>query len=295
MGYRPNTSARAARTGKFGAIGLLMSTDGRHSVLGEIIGGIQQAMNEADLALRFCAMPDEEIDDEHIAKLTQELCVDGVLVNYTHEFPPQLMDLLEQCRIPAIWVNTRQDQDCVYADEHAIGVMGAEDLLSYGHRKIGYFTDIIDPHGHYSVIDAHAGYCDAMRQAGLTPNVLEYDDSGATCKQRLERIMAWLQETQPTAVFTRADSFDVYVRNVAAALGLDIPDDLSLLTTIQEGHGALFGPDVIYRPTSKVGHVAVEMLAEKIAIPRTVHDARPVAPYRGSRLDRSIRPYPHGS
>ncbi len=268
LGYRPNSAARATRQGRYGAIGVLMSTNGKHSVLNHIVNGLQEAANRLRLAVRFCAMPDDQIDDEHIQRLMDELCVDGVLVNYTHEFPPRLAELLETNRIPAVWVNVKRDHDCVRVDDFGAGGLAIEWLIDRGHRRIGYVTLQPRPDMHYSIVDRRDGYIRAVIDAGLKPDALEYAQHLANAP-RDAQLVQWLDRPdRPTAVYaqTIAEAEAVYV--AAARLNLTVPDDLSILTSHHEGmQGAGVQLDALQIPTIAVGRRAVDYLHERINRP----------------------------
>jgi LacI family transcriptional regulator len=292
LGYRPNAAARAARTGTFGAIGILMSTNGRHSVLSEIIHGIQQATNELKLGIRFCAMPDEEMDDLHVQRLMHELCVDGVLVNYTHEFPMQLMDLLDRHRIPAIWTNVKLDRNCVRPDDYGVGAMAIDALTKLGHRNIGYVTYQIDEHSHYSRRDRRDGYCDAMRQAGLTPIAVDYE-IGAPNAEREERLTAWLKATRPTAVFAESMVQANAVFSAARALGFCVPGDLSILAIHEQGRGETGANiDALRLPCKLVGYRAVQMAAERVANSQATFGCEAIPFFFEEPLHHSCGPCP---
>jgi DNA-binding LacI/PurR family transcriptional regulator len=291
LGYRPNSAAQSMREGRFGCIGLLMSTVGRHSVLEHMITGIKQGANATGVSLRFCVLADEELTDEMlISKLPRELAVDGLLVNYTHRFPPQLQALLEKYRIPAVWVNVRQDHDCVRADDFGSGALAVGRLAELGHRRIGYVTLEYGPRSHYSVQHRCDGYRDAMRRAGLSPNVIDYP-SGLPNAERDNRLTAWLRETRPTAVHTQSLAEANAAYAAAQKLGLAVPGDLSILTINAEGTGLLgVELDALMLPSTQVGQRGVEMLTEKIADPRVRFGSEAVAFYFGKWKGHSCGP-----
>jgi LacI family transcriptional regulator len=235
-------------------------------------------------------MPDQEIDDHHIRRLIRELCVDGVIVNYTHEFPPRLSELLEKHRIPSVWVNVKQDGSCVHPDDFGSGPLAVQWLGELGHRKIGYATFEWDEHSHYSVPDRCAGYERAMTDAGLAPNVLKYGRSLRN-DDRNEQLVAWLKGTAPTAVHTQssAEAHAVYV--AAEKLGLHVPGDLSILTILPEGGGvAGVDFDALQLPSTQVGRRAVEMLTEKIANSRAQLGREAIPFYFGEYRRHSTAP-----
>lgn len=165
MGYRPNTAARANRTGKFKAVGLLQSTIGtRSSTSDALMSGIHRSLIARDHHLVVSAMPDEKLTQEgFLPQVLGRWCVDGLLINYTDHLPDRLTELIEQQHLPALWMNARRDSHCVYPDNLGASENLTRHLLNLGHTRIAYINlsnarlENDDPH--FSVIDREAGYC----------------------------------------------------------------------------------------------------------------------------------------
>jgi len=277
----PSTSSSARATaspclggaiigsGRFGAIGLLMSTIGRRSVLHQAIEGVERGLSEADLNVRFCHVSDEDLSrEEYLRQLPSKLAVDGLLVNYTHQFPPALAYILDKYNIPSIWMNVKRDHDCVHPDDAGAGDIAVSYLAGLGHRRIGYASYSVTDGGHYSVNDRRDGYVTAMQNAGLAPQVIEWPlHSDNTSRD--QRLVAWLTgDDRPTAVFTHsyAEAVAVYVAAVQA--GLNVPRDLSVLTIMTQSEGSMGVEfDSVRVPSNDVGKRAVELLEKKIRRP----------------------------
>jgi LacI family transcriptional regulator len=269
LGYRLNPSARAIGQGRFGAIGVLMSTVSQRSVLGQAIDGIQQGVSNANLAVRFCHVTDEDLTDEdYLRQLPTQLAVDGLLVNYTHQFPPALTAILDRYRIPSIWMNVKQDHDCVHADDAGAGPIAVKYLRSLGHRRIGYGTYAVREDSHYSVPGRLDGYMAAMQEAGLKTDVFALP-RGAGSEPLMERLSAWLKrDDRPTAVFAASLSEAVALHAAAMRVGFEVPRDLSILAIASQAEGAIgVELDAIRLPSNDVGCRAVELLRRKIRHP----------------------------
>jgi LacI family transcriptional regulator len=295
MGYRPNHAASAMNAGRYGAIGMLLSVSSKHSVLEQMIGGIEEGVGSARLALKFCNLPDEELSDEdHLRRLSTELAVDGLLVNYTHEFPPLMGEIIDRYAIPSIWLNVKRDHDCIHPDDFGAGALAIDAFTQLGHRSIGYVTYEITEHSHYSVGDRLDGYLAACSEAGLTPDVVDYPGE-CTNDARDERLTAWLNRSdRPTAVFCESEAEANCLCIAAARLGLSVPRDLSILCIQAEGAGSSGASiDNVRLSNNQVGRQAVELLQRKIkhpdkqlpprAVPCTVDYSamRSVAPLTG--------------
>ncbi len=281
LGYRLNPAARAVGRGRFGAIGVLMSTVGRRSVLSQSIDGIQQGVSVANLAVRFCHVSDDDLSSEaYLRQLPGQLAVDGLLVNYTYRFPGALGDILDKFRIPSVWMNVKQDHDCVHPDDAGAGAIAVEYLAGLGHQRIGYATRCFDELSHYSVQDRHDGYVTAMLDARLTPNGVIWPIEAST-RETFERLAAWLNgPDRPTAVFTHSNSEAIVIYAVAMGLGLRVPGDLSLMTIVPQSEGTMgVDMDTVRLPSNDVGRRAVELLRQKVRQPqrRLPTEAMPMA------------------
>jgi LacI family transcriptional regulator len=281
MGYLPNGSARATRRGRSNAVALLLSTiQGRSYLPSELFNEIHDTLDANGMRLVVSKLSDEQLTDRQmLPSILREWSCDGLLINYTDHIPQRMIDLLGGYSIPSIWVNSRQAADCVYYDDFGGGMAITRHLLEQGHRRIVYLDFVVHPgvdQTHYSRIDRHAGYVQAMQLAGLQAHSLE-KFTGVSVAQRLEATIALLKSPdRPTAVI----SYDAGERLLYAAslAGLRVPQDLSIATYINKPalHGtAPVGELYIGRsltairvPAEKAGNQAVEMILKKIKQPK---------------------------
>jgi len=272
LGYRPNTSARATRNGRYGNITLLSSVRPEHSQLPmNMLGRIEEAVAERDLKLSFARLPDQKLTDpNYMFKLLSQWAADGLLINYTHGFPKQMLGLIREYRIPAIWMNCRMDHDCVYPDDIAAGRIATEHLIGAGYRQIA-FVDYAEgwkelPTAHYSIRDRQQGYEQTMEEAGLEPRVIrgEWHVSSA---HRLEAAMSWMKRPdRPEAMVVYAGVQGIEL--AAAMLGIH-PGDVPIIAfgskQIVSGAGSR---DTVVIPQDVMGQVAVDALMQKIENPK---------------------------
>ncbi len=268
MGYRPHVAAKAMRTGRYGNVALLMSTVGLRSLLpGSLMDGINEALSAQQLHLTVAKLPDDEMLREgQIPRILQEWFADGLLINYNAQIPSGLAEMVEQSRLPSVWINSRQAQNCVYPDDVDAARQATEHLLSLGHQKIAYV--MYGGWGHYSTTDRQAGYEAAMRKAGLTPRTIHVGDSEVP--QRKEFTLAWLSAAdRPTAVVAYSPQAAWWVHKVAQTdLRLSLPQDLSIVSfddsLIQHVDAVI---DTMVLPEADMGHKAVELLMDRIEVP----------------------------
>jgi LacI family transcriptional regulator len=288
LGYRPNAAARAARTGQFNAVTLLLSSNNRRSKLPEhMLEGIHDALEEQDLSLNLVRLPDEQlIDDGIVPRLLRERSSDGLLIDYIYDIPPRMIELIERHDVPAVWYNVDRDTNAVCPDDLQAGRLATELLLQAGHRRITYVShNLTDETPHYSVLDRLRGYEQAMRDAGLTPRASTHRPGKFTFH---DMFINWLREPdRPTAVVAYSPSMVAGVLLASTEVGLRFPDDLSLITFASEPYGLLRPLDTLLVPLHRVGRAGVEMLTGRVLAGLSMPTQRfPFTHHRGD----SIRP-----
>ncbi|MBC7807195.1 MAG: LacI family DNA-binding transcriptional regulator [Akkermansiaceae bacterium] len=258
MGYRVNASAKAIRTGRSSCAVLLMTTRAYYSALPvRLLDGIHDGLAAQGMHLAFARVPDERLQDEELLpKFLRECMADGLIINYTHDLPPQLTELIAQHQIPSVWTNIKLESDCVHPDDFDGGVRATERLLSQGHRAIAYAALV--PSEHYSRPDRIAGYEQAMRAAGQTPAVWTS--------------LAGVAMHRVSAVVANGDTEAQRLLSAARLSGRKVPEDLSVVVITQQAE-----PPEDYAtekriaawllPEYEMGRRATEMLTMKINHP----------------------------
>jgi LacI family transcriptional regulator len=289
LNYRPSAAARAMRTGRFNAIGLMMSAvPGRSSPFIELWLGVLAELHTRNLSLNVARLPDEELAGEgFVPRLLGEWAVDGLLIDPVDEAPERMVQLIRQHHIPSVWLNTRFAHDCVYPDDVAATRQATEHLLRLGHTRIAYRTD--SPTAHHSHADRQQGYEEAMLTAGLSPWVHRSEhwlDAG----QRLAAARAVLARAdRPSAILTYHPEDCLPYLTAALERGMQVPRDLSLVTIasdLQMHTG--FDLATLLIPANAMGRAAVRMLLDKVrdpgqaqpsaAIPCVFHHGNTLAP-----------------
>lgn len=302
MGYRANAAAAAMRRGRTGFIGMIRSPSLACSVHDPAFeSGIDEALHERQLCLV------RDIIDEPVRRgdpmaqsprIVRENAVDGLLINYAFGTPPVVRELLDRCRIPAIWINRKRETNCVRPDDRGAAIEATRHLIAHGHRRIAFLESPAPKYfkpleQHYSVQDRRDGYAAAMQEAGLTPlcvplpaRVGDFGYAG----HLLSVISAYLtQPHRPSAVLCGFSGGGRVALLAAARLGLRVPGDLSVMTFDNEAHAdEQIGVDrvlVRYRAMGRAAvHELIELMQNKdaprtpVVIPFEFHTAGTVGP-----------------
>ncbi|MHB1158509.1 MAG: LacI family DNA-binding transcriptional regulator [Phycisphaerales bacterium] len=243
MGYRPSAAARAVRTGRTGFVGMLRSPSPACSVIEPLFdAGIDEALHGCGLCLVRDIVDDITENQPHAQppRIVRENVVDGLLINYAFGTPPPVRDLLDRCRVPAIWINRKRDTNCVRPNDEGAALEATRHLLAHGHTRIAFIPQPRyeeSPHSeeHYSVADRQSGYESAMRQAGLTPRIMRLPPIPTDAPLRLGhllrscvQLLGW--SDRPSAVLCGFSGGGRTMLLAAAHAGLRVPDDLSVMT-----------------------------------------------------------------
>ncbi|MFN3648473.1 MAG: LacI family DNA-binding transcriptional regulator [Armatimonadota bacterium] len=283
LGYRANASARAIRAGRFGSVALVQSQLGRY-LPAELLNGLTTAMAAQDLQLVLTQVANvDDSGESYLAHTMRALSVDGVFINRHGDRPPPFLAHIRRLRIPAIFLNSKQDVDCIYPDDLRGGELAAEALLRLGHERIAYVETEERSIPHYSERDRRAGYERAMRSAGRAPWVhrlpIDWRSPGGThADQRVEAAVRLLNtRDRPTAVVAYELTESMAVVRASLLLGLRIPEELSLIHFHSHVDERCFLPiHTVSNMMQQVGEGAVSMLLEKIENPNQTLPSRAV-------------------
>src|SRR6185295_16580276 len=140
LGYRPNSSARAIRMGRFNCVALLLSTERHKSFLpNELLRGIHDGVAEHDYHMSLTVLPDDKLTSQgFVPKILRQWMADGLLINYHVDVPQRMIELIHEHGIPSVWINTKQKSDCAFPDDLGASREATEKLLALGHRRIFY-------------------------------------------------------------------------------------------------------------------------------------------------------------
>jgi LacI family transcriptional regulator len=222
LGYRPNASARAIQSGKFNSITWLSSTHGSSRFMtSTLIDGLMEELDKHQMQLHIARIRDEQlVNPEYIPSALRHLSCDGLLIDYTTEIPARFWDLIQETRLPAIWINTKQKYDSVYPDDMQAMLDITRQFISKGHHRIGYLTPKFHT-PHYSLQDRLYGYENAMQEAALEAAIFE-DHPGTQCNRRLYCHDLVKTNPQITAWVCYGDTIAIHVCEQLTTLGYDV-------------------------------------------------------------------------
>jgi alanine racemase len=155
----------------------------------------------------------------------------------------------------------------VGVDERAAGRMAAEHLLELGHRRIGFVAG--DPFA-LATREKLRGRGDALRDAGIDPaDDVAHDTFTVEGGRRALRALIDAGGEPPTSVMCSNDLMAIGVLQEAAARGLRVPEDLSVVGFDGIDAAAWTQPPLttIEQPIGDIARTAVAALRRLIEQP----------------------------
>ncbi|MGS0684520.1 LacI family DNA-binding transcriptional regulator [Nakamurella sp. GG22] len=228
LSYRPNRLAQNLRKQRSETIGFVSDHIATSPHAGLTIVGAQQAAAEyGSLLLLMNSGTDPELEEREIIALLDRQ-VDGII--YAAEYhrvltPPALLEpkstvLLDARANEGEWA-------CAVPDEFGGAVTAVGALLMAGHRRIGYLGNVDDIP---ASVGRLAGYRRALTDCGIDPDPsLAVTDLSESAGGYRGAMILLDRPDRPTGLFCFNDRMAMGAYQAAAALGLAIPGDVSIV------------------------------------------------------------------
>jgi LacI family repressor for deo operon, udp, cdd, tsx, nupC, and nupG len=258
LGYEPLESARALRSGRTDAIGLVVP-DITNPFLGLVMHGAQQAAGDAGFAAVLMESGRGAADHRRAVQALRGGLVGGLLLFGIA--PERGADLQGTVLIEV----QRRGTPSVVLDSDA-GMTAAVDLLvRTGHRALGYLG-ISDRR--WSFERRQRQLSDAVqRHPGLRPPVVALADDLTIAAGAAAAAPMLRRRRRPTAVVCADDILAAGLYAAAADAGLAIPGDLSVVSYAGTIVGDALVPKVttVRAPAAELGGRAARLLLDRLA------------------------------
>ncbi|WCB91881.1 Catabolite control protein A [Baekduia alba] len=236
LDYTPSASARTLVTQRSHVVGVFLDTgeghpDLQHPFFHEVLVGVQETAGAQgfDLLLFATEQPGNGYGRHNYVKRCRHHNVDGVILMGVDHNDEEVRRLTAST-IPTIGVDvqlTGRATSYVCSDNLAGGALAVDHLAQQGHRRIAV---VHGPTDTLAGNDRLKGYRQGLQRAGLAfrdEYVTQgdfYVDSGHEAAARLLEL-----DEPPTAIVAASDLMAVGAIRAAAARGLAVPRDLSVV------------------------------------------------------------------
>lgn len=257
LGYRPNQSAKAMKTGKTGAIGLIVP-----DLTNPFFPGLAQVVIQAARAHGYSVfLTDTEgstEEEQRAVNLMIDHGVDGVIWFPIADDGP-VGKLIEG--VPTVVLDRNlPGYDVIQADYADGGRLAAEHLLAAGHVNIGVISG---PHAASSARQRAEAAIATVRERG---NLVWHVHNAYSLDLEPEVAKA-LESRTATAVITGADLIAIGAMRHIRDMGLVVPDDVSVVGFDDIPWAQLHTPALttIDMPVEDMAAAAVEALIRRMS------------------------------
>ena len=268
LGYRPNLAVRTMQTGQSNIIGILMDITGDPGFRGQVLNGIHDILIAADyLPVLIWARrddPDPRFDEANQVHRLVDHRVDGIIMS-TRNITGNFVQYIDDLSIPVViideWLeNVRRD--IVITDNELGGSQAARHLLDLGHRKLAYLCD----RGTEEEEDggrAHGFLKEVDSVSGASCETIVASDANGGYQEAFDLLS---REDRPTAIFAFNDYVAFHACRAAAALGIDIPNRISILGFGNVSNVIELCPDLttFEQQPRRIGSIAAERILGRI-------------------------------
>lgn len=262
--YRPDPAASrlAARKTKTITVGV-PSVSGWY--FSTVVAGAEAVCNEADyefqvIAIGSLADRDRLLDDDHHL----ERRTDGLILVEIEPSPRQAAALAGRDIALATIGHALDGHPAVRIDDHRVGALAAEHLVSLGHRRVGMIAGLEDDPMNFVVPRArHAGFAATLSSHGVELDGETVIGGNFSLDGGREAMSALLDLSDPpTAVFAMSDDMAFGALMAADEAGLSVPDDVSIIGVDDHEFARVVHLTTIRQPVADHGAHAARMLID---------------------------------
>lgn len=263
MGYRVNRIASSLASRSPDTFGVFL-LDLRQDIYADMYDGIRQV---TDVKNQHTVLAVGESDGSRDGSALETLVQSRVgVILAAGLLMPDTQVQMHSRNIPIISVSRQiPDVDNVYLEDFLGAVQATEYLLSLGHKRILFLSNP-QTDGYKG---RHDGYSQAMKSAGLPPNIIASTYSRQSATADIKPILDLNRDIRPTAVFAHNDTAALGVLDAAYGSGFRVPDDISVLgfdnSLISRAPGT--GLSTVDIHGAKLGAMAAEMAQRRLANP----------------------------
>jgi DNA-binding LacI/PurR family transcriptional regulator len=288
LSFRPNLLGRQLRSERTHLIGVVLP-DVFNPVFGECMQGIEESAAASGYRVLLMTTRYDASREAYAIDTLLSQRVDGLILTVAEAASHPVLSRLGCSGVPYQLVyNHSAAHPCVSVDNRQAARDGVRLLVAQGHRRVLMLT------GNRAASDRAAqrylGYCDALKEAGLVPETpLEVDFNDRTLPRPiLDRLVDPL--SRPTALFCGNDLLALVVMRELRAVGMRVPDEISIVGFDGLAIGELLTPPLatVCQPNRDIGSAAWHHL-------QGVLDGGPtsssILPHR-IRADGTVAPFP---
>lgn len=265
LNYRPSSVARNLSLQRTMVIGALLPWFTNPSAV-QRVRGVVDGLSGSPYDLMVFDIESEDRQRRAFELFDRGDRADGLLVISTN--PPDLeVERINAARLPCILVDgVHPLLPSIAVDDVAGGEMATRHLIELGHRRVALIGDPPPEFRFDWSRDRTRGYEQALARAGLDVRP-EYVREGTRLLHVARGIAAELLELpdRPTAVFAASDTQALGTLEAARALGIRVPEELSVIGFDDIEVASYVGLTTVRQPLFESGRRGAELLLRALS------------------------------
>jgi len=242
LGYEPDAVAQSMRTRSTGVIGILVS-DFANPLYARIITSVEATMQAAGYTLLLANTHNDRKREKSLIDTFRGRRVDGLILGPCEGESPEFLERLDaDLPVVALDRDFSASGTGVHVDHFHGALQATRYLLNLGHTEIALLTpgSILRPGR-----DRIAGFQDAYRERGLTPNPKLIRAEKSAMDYSFSEALALLSAPQaPTAFMCLGTRILSGVLQALRHSGRSVPDDASVVSIGDTDLSQLFSPAI---------------------------------------------------
>lgn len=287
LGYPgPNVSGRSLRSGRVGAIGLVVMDQLSYAFEDpwamSLLKGIAQVNELSNVALTLFPLRSKKLEGDvgGDSNLAVRGLVDGLIIS-TLPDDHSIIQFIIKRNIPAVVIDSPRLEGVHYVgiDDRQAAIDQMEHIISLGHRKIGVLVERLLPDGKKGVVSKErfkastemivrerlAAYIDAAQQYGIGyDDLLIVEAGGFTDALGREAASTLLKNSGITAIVASSDVMALATLSRAREDGVQVPEQLSVIGFDDIPEAGLRELTTIQQPLIGKGEWAARILLEEL-------------------------------
>ncbi|MBI5259720.1 MAG: LacI family DNA-binding transcriptional regulator [Burkholderiales bacterium] len=260
--YRPTLSARQLGGARSKWIALVYQNPGIGFMHLVQSGAVDRCRNDGYmLSVHACQFTGSGLDRE-LLDIVDQLQPSGLILPPPMSVSPQVIETLGKCGIPFVRLCPQEDDHRsprVWFDDRSAMQAMTRHVLDLGHRDIALITGLPAT----SPDPRRLGYLDAVREARLPAAERNISYGAYTFEGGLAAAQALLQrKRRPSAILAASDDMAAAVLHTAHAMGLHLPDELSVTGFDDSYVSTIVSPGLttVHAPLHELGSAAADLL-----------------------------------
>jgi LacI family transcriptional regulator len=287
LGYKPHPGARRLKTGKSGAVGVVLPTDASggqfiDSMYSSLLGGTSSVLEAAgyNLMATTCAINSEQHERSLYENYIRSGWFDAFVIVRTR-LHDQRVELMQERGMPFVTYGRCADSEghaWVDTDNKNAFQLAAQRQIAFGHRRIA----LLNGPAEYTFAKLREeGYCQALSEADIALDeslVLHgslTETGGFAMAQKLLS-----QRERPSALLCATDAMAIGAMAACRAVGLRVGSDISIMGYGNSDAGRYSNPSLstiehrVFENGKHLGQVLLALMTQSPSEP--LHYLEPV-------------------